>query len=444
METYGYDYAFALKLDQVNALIARRLSRTVMSIAYSGTDPQTGLAFDLTGTLLPWTVVPGGSGNLLNLRLAFGSGTMSVTPFGSADLASVHVVVQVSLGWLGSGTPAQRGSGGNTHLAFTAQQSTDPANPGYVKVSSIAGLPPSSTDLQGVLQNNILAVLVANQQNLRFVLASANPTPANVSSWLSPVKWDYCYTDIDGGSDGILCFLCMLTDGVAPPPAPAFDTSAVANGGNAFLLVSQQMFFQHVVLPAIQSSLSGTFEVVSTAGGGFAVMNSGEFRIDKVTVHSMMISPLVNDTGLGASLTGGGPLKDLFGVSLPDATYKWSSSSSNALAFNPAAQTVTFAADPHPTRSSSHHLKWYDWAILGGVGITGVPALTDALAALVTNAATDADRGLSDAAGNAVQRALGGSITNLANLVDWNQDGCAFTAGSACLQNAFVVTGTLA
>lgn len=445
MNSYGFDYSYGLRIGEVNAILARNLAKTQMPLSYSGTDPQTGLAVTVTGNLGPWSVVPGGSLQLLHLSLPFTSGTIAVADNGSADLTGVTVVVQARLGWAGPGSAASpRGSGGNTSLSLALSSTNDPNDPGYVSFVKLSSPGTLNLVLQAVLTNTIVEALVANASVLQYVLASANPTPVNVSGWLAPISWDYLYIDLDNSTDGLLCFLSMLS--AAPLPAintASFDTSAVPAGTNAGVVIAASAFFPHVVAPALQNAYpAGNFTAVPN-GSGYQAQSTSGFTVGKVAVSSLVAAQSPAGNGLQTQANGGGPLDFLFGLAkLPNASYRWNATTTNALTFDPASQQLGFAADGNPTVNTSHTIHWYDWVLLAVLGITNVAGLVSSIMAIVKDAGANFN-GIAGQVGQAAQAALGGSTTNVANLVDWNQGGATFTAAAAGLDGALSFSGNL-
>jgi hypothetical protein len=113
MKTYGFDYAFALSIDAVNAILRRNLAGVAMSVHYTTLDEDTGSTITLSGKLAPWQIVRGGQNTLLNVNVPFGEGSLTRTGGalkGNYDLSGVTVELQLSLGWMGAGD-AQQGSG---------------------------------------------------------------------------------------------------------------------------------------------------------------------------------------------------------------------------------------------------------------------------------------------------------------------------------------------
>jgi Clostridium P-47 protein len=440
MQTYNYDYACALTLDAVNALLASRLSGTTIEVGYEGTDEQTGQPVALRGTLAPWAIAPGGEGKLLRLHLPFTSGTL--TGGAGYDLAGVTVGVEVTLTWIGGGS-AGAGSDERTQLVFEATQKTDPANPGYVTTGTIVVENEKlGISGRGLLGELIADVLIANRAALQTLLGTIVPRPQGVASWLAPQSWDYFYAQ-DQQSHGYLCLLCML--GATPPPAtPAFDTTVLDGSDDAYLLLAQQPFVEHILLPAIEHAFGGGFAVSSAPELGPYVRATGDVSVGKVVAHELTSAISLAPPGIVTRATGGGPLTFLFGLAdLPNASYSWEASSTNQLTFDATSQRVSFAPDPSPSSHATWEIPWYDWVLLATIGITTAPGLASAIYDLVNDFCNSIDVDWAGAATEAITSAFGSSVVNVGALVEWGA-GTRFSATGAGLDGAFYVRGALA
>lgn len=443
MKTFGFDYVFALSTTQVNAILKKNLSGVEMTVYFETLDADTGSTVTLDGSLSPWEIVRGGQNTLLNVNVPFSHGSLvlkggAIT--GNYDLAGVTVVMQISLGWMGPGDQQEEtGSGNATKLTFNPSTTTDPASAGYV--SSVLVLDPNQhldTVARGLVKTYMAAALVANKQNLQYIFANVNPVPANLGSWLRPVKWLYFYVETQALS--ALSFLCMLSD--AAFPQPSFDSSALDANTNAVLLISAQPFFQNVVVPGVRSAFpDGSFSL-SCQNDYCTISNNGSFTVGTVEANSFQLTPSDDGNGLKTVSKGGGPLKFLFGLAnLPDASYRWEVDTVNALQFSNGQ--VSFADDPNPRKTQDHTMPWYDWPLVVVLGITNVVGLVSLILDLVNNFYDQVDEVGMSAINSNVSKSTGGTVLNLASVIDWNKDGQTFNATTAGLSGALYVRGNL-
>jgi hypothetical protein len=445
MKTYGYDYVFALTLDTVNAILTDNLKNVDQSIDYSTVDPDSGSTITLTAQLAPWQVV-GGQNSLINLDIPIEQGSLSMAGgaiTGDYDLGGVTPEMQITLGWVGTGDQAvARGSGDETHLTFNPDPDADQNNPGYVatlKVNDPDGRLDSMAT--GILSQFMAEALFANRDKVAYIFATVNPAPSDLAAWLSPGEWQYF---VSQGSDGtgVLCFLCMLTDGAAFPSQPSFDPSALQPSANSVLLISQAAFFEHVVLPAVQSTFpGGKFQLTSTDDRS-SIASTGDFDVNTVTVDSYTLSPSPSGDGLAMSSSGGGPLTFLFGLAdLPNASYTWTLTTVNPLRYD--GTDITFAVDSNPTEQQDTTIPWYDWALLVVLGITDPAGLAEAIYDCVEKFGDQAQNVGMSTIDTDIQNATGGAVMNLDQVITWTEGGQNLTPTTVGMSEAVFIAGNL-
>ncbi len=445
MKTYGFDYAFAISWARVNEALARNQAGKQIDLGFRGTDPDSGTAITIQLTPKPWFITGGGGNSLLNLQIDIASGYLELegpVVNGSWDLTGLSLIVQVSLTWVGDPTPATgvAATGGNTRLAFQPSQASDKTAPGYVSLVSV--LDPQHT-LSGLasqlLGDYAVQALISNRDKLSYILADVMPTGASPTSWLKPAKWTYFNIATAGGPNA-LCFLCQITNKDFPAGGPSFDSTALDGSHDAVILISQEVFFDQVVLPGVKSSFpSGTFQSTCT-DEICTITNAGDFTVGKVDASSYSLKVDSSGTGLAITSSGGGPLKFFFGIgSLPDASYSWSTSSNNPLAFSNGV--ISFTPDPQPDIQHDQTMHWYDWVLIVFTGITNIAGLASAIYDAVKNYGDDSENmGVGNINGD-LSGAVGGNFLNLGALIDWNLAGKALQLSGAALQGPLCVRG---
>jgi Clostridium P-47 protein len=445
MNTYGFDYSFALSADKVNEILSDNLSGVDMEIPYTTQDPDSGSTITLNCKLAPWQIVRGGQNTLLNFNVPIAEGFLSLEGgaiTGSYDLTGVSVEMQVSLGWMGAGDEQQAtGSGDVTKLVFLPNDTKDKNNPGYV--AAIQVFDPNrnlDTVSKGILQAYMADALISNRDKLQYIFANVNPTPANVGSWLNPKKWLYYYSETPNGPNA-LCFLCMLSD-AAFPAQPAFDASALSSATNSVLLISQPAFFRNVVVPGVKSSMPGGAFSLNCPNDQCAVTNDGDFNVGTVTLTSFTLTVSDDGNGLKTNSGGGGPLKFLFGLAdLPGASYSWGDKTNNPLQFSNGM--ISFKSDPNPILTQDHTIPWLDWVLLVVLGILNVVGLVSMIYDLVNKFDDVVNKVGMGTINDDMQKSVGGTVVNLATLIDWRKDGETFAPTGAGLAGALYVRGNL-
>ena len=448
MLTYGYDYSFGLKIEKINDILKNNLAGTDITLEYQDKDKETGSEITIKAKMAPWQIIKGGSNTLLRFSLPILQGTMTIEGAaisGHYDLAGVSAAVEVSLAWVGPSSMQQlKGSGDKTELIFSPENTTSPDNPGYISVVSIND-PAGKLDTvgKGLFRVYLLDTLVKDKTKISYIFAKIFPDNSNMAGWLKPFKWTYFYSS--SKAQDALCFLCMLSD-KEWPLEPSFESAAFSNSANAVILVSQQVFFSGVILPAIKKSFpDGEFHV-DVSNEKCTLKNSGNFSVKtskgSISTSSFVLTESDSGNGLVTGSSGSGPLKFLFGLAdLPGATYNWSCHTSNPLNFR--NNKVTFLADKNPTIDHNQTINWYDWVLLVVVGITTLPGLISVIVDSINRFSDQVSKIGMGNINDELEKSVGGSVVNLASFVRWHTGNQEFSPVNAMLEGAFFVTGNV-
>jgi hypothetical protein len=443
MQTYGFDYVFAVSWVKINEALARNLAGTSIELNYAGQDSDTGSNITLRCRLAPWLITDGGGNTLVRLQLPIAGGSLELAGGalqGSYDLTGVSLVVEVSLSWIGAGQASLSGNVGLTKLAFSPSSGTDRNAPGYVSIVNI--LDPQKrldTLAAGILSAHAVEILLNNKAQLEYIFAEVIPAPVGVGSWLQPRKWLYYNVAVKGGPNA-LCFLCLLDDREFPPGAPRFDASNLSAANDLVVLISQPVFFANVLLPAVRASFGGASFSQSCTNDVCTITNSGDFSVGNVQASHYSLAVDSAGNGLAISASGGGPLKFFFGVAdLPNASYSWSVSSNNRQSFG--NKVLTFTPDPQPNIQHSQDMPWYDWVLIVFTGITNAVGLASAIYDAVKGFGDNSQEMGVGTINSTLQSAIGGSLLNLGDLVDWHLAGQGLSLSSAGIEGALYVRG---
>ena len=449
MDTYQYDYVYALTQDKVNDILSKNLASVSMPVSYFGRDPMTGAITNLDVKLGVWSMADGGQNSLMRLNVPIKDGSLRIsTPPGvnsQWDLAGVSLLLEVTLGWMGPGSQQQlAGEGTLTRLVFSPAQQATPDDPGYVAILSATD--PSkklSSVAIDLLKQIIQAAFYENRDNLQYVFAGVVPVPAGATTWLRPYKWQYY---IASGNIEALCFLSMLDDSPFPS-TPAFDSTALVPGADAVALISQAAFFKYTLLPVVQTTFPGGAFSVSQVNQHSRITNNGAFTVkaggDAITTNSFDLWPSDSGDGLQTSSAGGGPLTFLLGLAnLPGASYRWTLQTVNPLSLDVASATMTFKQDPNPKTTHNQDIPWYDDVLLAGEGLALVGLIADITDAVKGFGDQVNDVGMANING-AMQATFGQHSVNVTRLLDWQASGQSFTLTDGGLNGALYFRGNL-
>lgn len=447
MDTYGYDYSYAITKKKVNEIMQKNLSTVFMPLKYKDHDPVTGAITTIDVNLDVWSMAGGGQNSTLKLNVPIKEGFLSISGLpgvnGSWDMTNVNMLLEVKLGWMGDGDEQELdGEGALTKMVFSPVEIATPGDAGYLAITKVTDPTGQlTTAAVGMLKQIAQAAFFENRDNLQYIFAGVVPIPAGSVTWLRPHKWRYY---VASGDIEALCFLCMLSD-VAFPNDRAFDSTALKSGSNAVALISQDAFFRNTLLPAIETAFPGGSFSVSLQDQHSLISNSGSFDVkvdgNDINTNHFKLWPSNSGSGLQTSANGGGPLKFLFGwADLPGASYSWTVKTINPLQLDLSSGKMTFKDDPSPTLTHDQDIPWYDYILLAGMGLT-LPGLIADIVDAVNGFGNKVNKvGISNI-NNAIQSSFNDNVVNVTNLLYWEADGESFTLTEGGLDGALFFRG---
>ena len=365
MELFGWDTVFACSNSRVNEQLKANMSQLIVSFDYE----ESGIK--ITGEFDAWSIVQGGSDTLLHFETPIKSG--SITAMGQTyDLAGVTPVLELQLDFI-ENTSVK----GEDNLKFNCKVvGTHPGDttPGAVTVVNTD----TSNKLTGIakdmLHDNLPKCLIANKSKLAYIFASiGNPSAEN---WLTPKRFAYIYTQPVSGSEGSLAVLGVVTDRDISGLQKNVDSSLLNGQYNYYFAMSSNLFLEHVVMPGLPAAYghgtnSGSFKM-----SGNSIVNTGNIGCDSHKWGLITYYPSLNSLNISVQSdslkTSAGGRFDITG--LANAYVTFNIGSVNKCVFHPDQKTISFDADPNPTKDYSKHIPWYDWvgAAIGGVVILGI------------------------------------------------------------------------
>lgn len=415
----GWDTVFVANADALNASLARSTSKLQQSFSFS----EQG--FSTSGTFGTWSIVPGGSGQLLVLQIDITSGTMKISADGaSIDVSGMGVQLLVNLQLLPSPDALSRQS-----LVFDFQQVGPVAGPGVVTPHDVVTSKSLSLLQKTALGNAIANTLVQHAGEVSFVFATINPTQNSTISWIDPVASKYAYV-APAGLPPAIAILSVVTQRDVSGLPLLVDPSILQGAGNAGLAIEPGLFLEKVMGPALLQSLRTSGTLVLNSSG--LLVNTGRLSLPEIDKAGESYHPgidnltaSITDNQVNVAMTGGCGMR--MGVSM---TFRATSSLCVALASN--GTSLQFSTVGQPTFHKDVNIPWYDhlFDIFGGLA----EVILQVCVAAISN---ELAGGISDVTSSEalVQTAPGG--------VAWADVG-GFTAQSASLATALCLRGQLA
>ncbi len=456
MDTHGWDVLAACRQDDLNKLLAKRMSQAPTSLSYSGS------GVEIKGEFGPWQITSFGSDNTLTLMLPFKSGTLkqsgrfAVKP--QVDLTGVKIEVSVQIDFV------DNAKGTASDLKFqlkTVGKSKQDRTKGAVFVinpdlDGTLKAEDSSGTSATLLNEHIPQVLIANADKLSYALTSVNLVPTGERSWIKPVFKHFMFAqgakDKHGHQEpGHLVVAIMVRDRPAASRSDKIDNALTDNSSGLNMAFAPDLFLEHFIMPSLPSSFQNPKHVLFKMKGDKIQMVLGAMPTPPYISTAAECKP-VDHWGTGytpwlfpmtigidddvMSVHADGTF-DITG--LADSSVSFWFTQSLKPVFDAKSQSLKFKAFGE-TKSDYHkHIPAWIY-IVSGVAALAVPlivaaiitAIVDVVVAAVTTAVAK------QAAG------AGGQQTQLGNLADalvtWPGSE-AVNISHAELETAFVVRG---
>jgi hypothetical protein len=267
-DTYGWDTAFAIRVDDVNAAIIRK-GASPKSFSAAAKDPHTGIEVDVTGTFSDWQITMGGSGKLIHMstpvtqltamgeipsqgsvRFVFGAGTFEI---------------EVELEYVPHTDPPDGGTGRFhnlkvRHTGTTAEEQVVTVLGAYEFGTSTDG---SNTPFDAVADDVKAAMqdwFNTNLIDFEHVFATVNlnrTADQGQFTWLLPTYTSYAYIDGATLDDSILGILCMTEGRSADGLDQEISPNAIPEGARAGFLIAPERFVKEMLWPSMPIVFKG-------------------------------------------------------------------------------------------------------------------------------------------------------------------------------------------
>jgi hypothetical protein len=359
VKTLGWDTVFVADIREINQALAKDAGRSVETFRFD----EHG--FHIEGTFGAWEIVPGGSGDLLDLQITIAAGSLSMEGLAQpVDLAGVKVVLTVSLRFL----PAPDASQTKVltfHFDSVADHNTTAPGAGVVSFHKTIAPDGLLTPLQQTAVGMAIAsALVHHAAQVSFVFAAVNPLAATQAPWLQPRHLAYCYADVVGTGAQMLSILCVNAERPISDLPRQLDPGLLAPDQNAGLALSESLFLANVLIPALAQSFRtpvanfrpGTVPGLNQQG----VLLANKFPLPAVHKAGQTYTPWINaltavveDTRVQLEVHGTCDMK-------MNIRMDFRANSTLGATFMPATGSLAFSTIGSPVFHKHIHVPWYD------------------------------------------------------------------------------------
>ena len=379
MNLNGWDTGYATTIAQVNKDLGDPKS---VPSSFSTTVTKT----KVEGRFGPWSIVAGGAGQLLHLKIMIAAGTISGGSDPSADLAGVGVLLEIDLQLLPSNLPSQQKLSFNFKIAGTKDT---PSAPGVVKPLQVLDPAKKLKFMQQVvLSAAITQFLVEQAASISFVFAHINLVPPSpTTSWLTPVSSGYTYFQT-GAGDGYLVVLSATDGRDISRIGRQVDPDLLSGTGNGFFAISEGLLLQHVIMPTLPTVYPNTdasyfsFDSTNNVIKAAKPIQMNEMKVGLINYYPRITSLQIRVSGsnIVTSLTGDCDMHAGIGMT-------FSITSTSACSFDAGNGALSLAKDPNPQVSHDSQIPW--WAYLIGIGSWLVLAILAIVVKVIANGIAD-------------------------------------------------------
>lgn len=268
-DTYGWDTAFAIRADDVNASIVRAGSSPATFTA-SAADPHTNIDVAVSGTFSDWQLTLGGSGKLVHMAVPVTGLTAKGTVPNRGPVTFTFgpgtFEIEVELTYVPHDDPPTDASGTFHQLRVLHTGAT--ADEQVVTVLGASGFgtstDPTATPFEAVADDVTAAMQTwfnANLVDFEHVFATVNlgrTADKGQFAWLLPTFTSYAWIDGDTLDDSILGILCMTEGRSADGLGQEISPNAIPDGARAGFLIAPRRFVSEMVWPSMSLVWKGT------------------------------------------------------------------------------------------------------------------------------------------------------------------------------------------
>lgn len=271
ISTFGWDTAFAVRIENVNAAIASRKASPASFSYTSPTDPKVVCQ----GTFGDWQLVRGGDGGGVNVRLPVENVT-GVAPFQATHAnyswASGSLTFTVRLHFF------EESPGSSTHNLIVKPTSDEPSVPVVELYSTDETVLPSPPWAIYSIQAALQAWCTDNLADFAYVFSVADLNDeADKGAWsfLKPTYVSYSYVDGPTDADAFLGVLA-LTSGRSPDNLQqVIDKRIVPDGVEGAFCISRNLMLLDLVVPQLKTMWPNLSDSDVTVSDQSITLNAG-------------------------------------------------------------------------------------------------------------------------------------------------------------------------
>ncbi|MGO4313602.1 TULIP family P47-like protein [Pseudomonas sp. KB_15] len=245
MQTKGWDTISIVRQDSVNSDMAASWTTLNHEFSYASDE-----GYACHGVFDCWSVINGGGGRLLRLRMPIRSGFFEASGI-SRSLAGAVAIIEVTLSLLPQGSGQMQLKSAFLHKAEHLQQMQGDDG-GWLRGITLQDPSGSLGPYAAVVLDCICNYLVEHPAQFTHTFATINFSKSSAPEWVRPRKCTYAYLD-----SGFLAIMAVCTERDIGALPLDIDVSGISEGGQSCYVLSARMVLEHLILPGLLQLYQG-------------------------------------------------------------------------------------------------------------------------------------------------------------------------------------------
>jgi hypothetical protein len=258
--------------------------------------------WEITGDFDYWSIQRGGSGSFVFMNVPLKYSSMNFGSQISLDLKNIVAVIQVKLKYVptppdgyGRKKPDEIGELQYLTVNSISRSVDDPA----VILQRVNFGKSTPTELEEALYKSaLLAYFQANIHLFTYVFAIATVNAvasAEIFQWLKSTSTSYAYANGDTDETSYLAVLSMTQGRSQSGLGNQLSTALVPPRSNASLVISNHLFLECLVLPALPKAISTASESSFVLNGSNSIIeNRSSVQLPDINVDSNTYQPILD------------------------------------------------------------------------------------------------------------------------------------------------------
>ena len=281
MLTKGWDTISIVKQERINSDLAGKWPNIDSHFSYTN---KLGTA-RIDGQFASWSVINGGGGRILRLKLPIQSGEMALRQM-KANLAGTSAIIEVTLSLLPLQNNVTVLKSEYINLAKNRSEMIPEKN-GWILPSTFLDPNNQLGECSNVALDLVIEYLLTNPKQLNLIFAEINFAKSGSPSWAIPKKCTYSYLD-----SGHLSVLSVCSDKDISVLPLDVDVTGICLGANSFYVLSKELMLKNLILPG----LVDLYQNCSPADFYFKdgeLLNNKDLSMNRIKSGKIYYTPIV-------------------------------------------------------------------------------------------------------------------------------------------------------